>query len=217
MASFYWCETCRRVYPAGRIESGRCPNDHDDLISVGRFGGMIKGFIAAGGLEERSEAQTRHRQLIHALWSRDERDQQFYQLLTPPTSFSRFVKRMDELHLRGVDEGWIGMILPDSPFDPEALRHARDTVQPLLAEAANGMRAVGGFTEPEQWRFDWQRSYTREEWLDQLPTLGTLTQLSADKLAEVLDGVGTAVDAIGGSFTMQYTTVAVTAVRTSAT
>ncbi|HXT43787.1 MAG TPA: class I SAM-dependent methyltransferase [Pseudonocardiaceae bacterium] len=108
-------------------------------------------------------------------------------------------------------------ILPDSPFDPEALRHARDTVQPLLAEAANGMRAVGGFTEPEQWRFDWQRSYTREEWLDQLPTLGTLTQLSADKLAEVLDGVGTAVDAIGGSFTMQYTTVAVTAVRTSAT
>ena len=118
MASFYWCETCRRVYPAGRIESGRCPNDHDDLISVGRFGGMIKGFIAAGGLEERSEAQTRHRQLIHALWSRDERDQQFYQLLTPPTSFSRFVKRMDELHLRGVDEGWIGMILPDSPFAP---------------------------------------------------------------------------------------------------
>jgi hypothetical protein len=118
MASFYWCETCHRVYPAGRIESGRCPNGHSDLTPVGRFGGMIKGFIAAGGLEERSEAQIRHRQLIHALWSQDERDQQFYQLLTPPVSFSRFVKRMDELHLRGVDEGWMRIIMPVSPFAP---------------------------------------------------------------------------------------------------
>jgi hypothetical protein len=118
MASFYWCETCRRVYPVGRIESGRCPHGHDDLMAVGRFGGMIKGFIAAGGLEERSEAQTRHRQMIHALWSQNERDQQFYQLLTPPVSFSRFVKRMDELHLRGVDEGWIRIVMPTSPFAP---------------------------------------------------------------------------------------------------
>jgi hypothetical protein len=118
MASQYWCDTCGRVYPAGRIEAGRCPKGHDDLVPVGRFAGMIKGFIAAGGIEERSEAQTRHRQLVHALWSQNERDQQFYQLLTPPVSFSRFVKRMDELHLRGVDEGWIAIVLPRSPFAP---------------------------------------------------------------------------------------------------
>lgn len=118
MASYYWCETCRRVYPAGRIESDRCPKGHDNPMPVGRFGGMIKGFIAAGGIEERSEAQTRHRQLIHALWSQNERDQQFYQLLSPPVSFSRFVKRMDELHLRGADEGWIQIVLPTSPFAP---------------------------------------------------------------------------------------------------
>lgn len=79
---------------------------------------MIKGFIAAGGIEERSEAQTRHRQLIHALWSQNERDQQFYQLLTPPVSLGKFIKRMDELHLRGVDEGWIEIVLPRSPFAP---------------------------------------------------------------------------------------------------
>ncbi len=118
MASYYWCDTCRRVYPAGRLESGVCPNGHDDLVPVGRFGGMIKGFIAAGGIEERSEAQARHRQLIHALWSQNERDQQFYQLLTPPASFSRFVKRMDELHLRGIEEEWIRIVLPTSPFAP---------------------------------------------------------------------------------------------------
>lgn len=118
MASYYWCETCRRVYAAHVVVDGECPRGHGDIMPVGRFGGMIKGFIAAGGVEERSEAQTRHRQLIHALWSQNERDQQFFQLLTPPVSLGKFVKRMDELHLRGVDEGWIAIVLPRSPFAP---------------------------------------------------------------------------------------------------
>jgi hypothetical protein len=38
-----------------------------------------------------------------------------------------------------------------------------------------------------------------------------------DKLTEVLEGVGAAIDAMGGSFTMPYATVAVTAARTSKT
>lgn len=158
MASQYWCATCRHVYPASRIASGRCPNGHDDLVPVGRFGGMIKGFIAAGGLEERSEAQTRHRQLIHALWSQNERDQQFYQLLAPPVSFPRFVKRMDDLHLRGVDEGWIRIVLPDSPFasassygieysDPARFVHALyalyDMPVPNTAPFSDGLAAIG--------------------------------------------------------------------------
>ncbi len=49
-----------------------------------------------------------------------------------------------------------------------------------------------------------------------MPTHGALTQLPPDKLAEVLEGVGAAIDAMGGSFTMHYATVAVTAARTSA-
>src|SRR5664280_2520885 len=60
---------------------------------------------------------------------------------------------------------------------------------------------------------------TRDQWLDQLPTIGALTQFPPDKLAEVLDRVGDAIDAIGGGFTMTYTTLAATATvaRTSAT
>jgi len=74
---------------------------------------------------------------------------------------------------------------------------------------------LGGFTDPEQWRFDWEQSYTRDAWLDQMPTSGALTRLPPDKLAEVLEGTGAAIDAMGGSFTMHYATVAVTAARTS--
>jgi SAM-dependent methyltransferase len=103
-------------------------------------------------------------------------------------------------------------VVPDPPFNLGGHKSNLDLYQPLFAKIADGIREAGGFSEPEQWRFDWECTYTREQWLDQLPTTGALTQLPPDKLAQVLDGVGAAIDAIGGSFTMRYTTVAVTAV-----
>ena len=107
---------------------------------------------------------------------------------------------------------------PDTPFDLRSMpKRTLDGYQPLFARAADGIREVGGFGDPEQWRFDWEQSYTREEWLDQLPTQATLTWFPADRLARVLEGVGAAIDAVGGRFTMSYTTVAVTAARTHTT
>jgi SAM-dependent methyltransferase len=106
-------------------------------------------------------------------------------------------------------------VVPDSPMDVRRLTGPTlEAYQPLFATMADGIRAVGGFTEPEQWRFDWECTYTRDEWLDQLPTFGGLTQLTPDALATVLEAVGAAIDGMGGSFTMPYTTVAVTAART---
>ena len=103
------------------------------------------------------------------------------------------------------------------PSTSSHLKQALDTFQALFGKIADGIRAAGGFSEPEQWRFDWERTYTRDEWLDQLPTHGHINLLPPGKRAEVLQEVGAAIDAIGGSFTMSYTTVAVTAPRTGAT
>ncbi len=107
-------------------------------------------------------------------------------------------------------------VAPDSPMNPggQPPRSAMDLYQPLFTKIADAIREVGGFSEPEQWRFDWERTYTRAEWLDQLPTLGSLTQLAAGKAALVTESVGAAIDAMGGSFTMSYSTVVVTAART---
>ncbi|MDH2426686.1 class I SAM-dependent methyltransferase [Sphaerisporangium sp. TRM90804] len=107
-------------------------------------------------------------------------------------------------------------VAPDSPFTMPPAGRTLDGYQVLFARAADGMKQVGGFGEPEQWRFDWERYYTRDEWLDQLPTSGALTRLPPDRLAEVLEEAGAAIDARGGGFTMAYTTVAVTATRTGA-
>jgi SAM-dependent methyltransferase len=107
-------------------------------------------------------------------------------------------------------------VVPDSPLTLPPAGQVLDGYQRLYATFADRIGEVRGFNEVEQWRLDWERSYTRDEWLDQMPTSGGLTQLSPDKLGEVLNGVGAAIDALGGSFTMHYATVAVSAVRTSA-
>lgn len=107
-------------------------------------------------------------------------------------------------------------VVPDSPINLQALRHSLDAYQGLFDKIAAGIRQTGRFSEPEQWQFDWEHTYTRDEWLDQIPTHGRLNLLPPDKLAEMLEAVGTVIDAMGGSFTMPYTTVAVTAARTIA-
>ncbi|MEV4838499.1 class I SAM-dependent methyltransferase [Nonomuraea sp. NPDC049486] len=102
-------------------------------------------------------------------------------------------------------------VAPDSPLSAGSPRPAQDIYQAMFATFADGIRKTAGFGEPEQWRFDWEQYYSRDDWLDLLPTTGALTRLPPDKLAEVLEGVGAAIDAIGGSFTMAYTTMAITA------
>jgi hypothetical protein len=102
---------------------------------------------------------------------------------------------------------------PDSPFGGQPARRPLEMYQAGYAKIAHQIRETGQFDDPEQWRFDWQQSYTRDEWLALLPTTGGLTRLRPDQLAEILGAVGRAVDALGGRFTMDYTTLATTAVR----
>lgn len=104
-------------------------------------------------------------------------------------------------------------VATDSPFSSQPGRRGVDAYQAMYRTFADGFREVGQFDEPEEWRFDWDRTYTRDQWLDLLPTTGGLTRLPAAKLAEVLQRVGSAIDSLGGRFTMPYTTLAVTAVR----
>jgi SAM-dependent methyltransferase len=103
-------------------------------------------------------------------------------------------------------------VLPDAP-NLWAAGPILDAYLGMCAKAADGMRQAGSFGGSEQWRFGWDRLYTRGEWLEQVPTFGGHAQLPPARLEDLLAGIGAAVDAVGGSFTMRYTTVAVTAAR----
>ncbi|GGV04950.1 methyltransferase type 11 [Streptomyces albospinus] len=106
-------------------------------------------------------------------------------------------------------------VAPDSPFSNQPARRPLEMYQAGYAKIADKIRETEQFNDPEQWRFDWEQSYTRDQWLDLLPTTGGLTRLRPDQLAEILGAVGRAIDALGGRFTMHYTTLATTAVRAS--
>jgi SAM-dependent methyltransferase len=104
---------------------------------------------------------------------------------------------------------------PDLPVNPWAMR-VLDAYLTMSGKAADGIRQAGGFGEPEQWQFGWERRYGRDEWLDLVPTFGGSNQLPPAKLQQILAGIGAAIDSAGGSFTARYTTVAVSAPRASA-
>ena len=108
-------------------------------------------------------------------------------------------------------------VAPDSPVNLQAAGNPVEIYQAGFAKVGDAFRAAGGFGEPEQWRFDAERSYTRDAWLEQLSTTGGLTPLPADRRAEVLRHVGATIDQLGGGFTVPLTTLAVTATRSPAT
>lgn len=100
-------------------------------------------------------------------------------------------------------------------YDPWA-RPALDAYSRILGTVAAGLGRSGAFREPEQWRFDWARPYTRDEWLEQMATGGDVARMPPGALAELQAGVGDVIDAVGGSFTMPFAAVVVTAVRGAA-
>ena len=105
-------------------------------------------------------------------------------------------------------------VLPDAPLNPWA-RPALDGYTAILDHAADGLERTGAFCAPERWRFAWERDYTRDEWLDQLGTTGLTGRLAPEERTELLTRTGEAIDELGGSFSMPYVSVVLTAARHS--
>jgi len=103
-------------------------------------------------------------------------------------------------------------VVPDSPFNTQG-RRPLELYQTGYARTAESISSSGVFESVEQWRLDWSKPYTREEWLALMPTTGGLTQLPPGQQSEILHAAGAAIDALGGSFTMEYVTLVATGLR----
>jgi SAM-dependent methyltransferase len=104
-------------------------------------------------------------------------------------------------------------VLPDSPFSGFWSRPAVEAYRAGCARVAEVIRQAGTFGQPEEWVSYWERPYTRDEWLNLVPTTGGFTRHPEAIQRQLLDGLGAAVDAAGGTFTMCYATIAATAAR----
>jgi SAM-dependent methyltransferase len=103
-------------------------------------------------------------------------------------------------------------VLPDHPAASRAAASPLGAYETFLDRTADSLGPA--FTNLQRPTFPWSRTYTRDEWLDQLRTSGLAKPLAdAGKLDAVLKGTGAAIDAAGGTFTLTSTAVALTATR----
>lgn len=102
-----------------------------------------------------------------------------------------------------------GRIAQGSPF----ARHGGDRHMRILNRTARGLTDAGAFDTPRVRRFPWEQTYTREQWLEVVPTFGGHGLLDDEQVDELMDGLGSAIDAAGGSFTMSFETLLITATR----
>src|SRR6202034_2997387 len=78
---------------------------------------------------------------------------------------------------------------PDSPMAAGFWSRPASAQYLAMCDAAgDGMRQARAFGDPQTWRFDWSRPYTRAEWLDQVPTFGGHGLLPPEVQAELLIG-----------------------------
>jgi SAM-dependent methyltransferase len=127
--------------------------------------------------------------------------------------------------------GHIGLIWNEGVHDPEVAsaldavyeRHTGklDDYSILLGHGAAerietstaALGASGHFGAPCVTAYPWERAYTRDEWLDQLPTHSDHRTLPPERLAALLAAVGDAIDEAGGRIAVHYTAWLVSAVH----
>lgn len=102
-------------------------------------------------------------------------------------------------------------IAPESIAGRGSKSRAVDLYSSLAAQAVGGMDRAHRLGEPEAWRYEWRRTYTRDQWLDLVPTTYDHPTFAPDQLDELLAGMRRAIDDAGGEFTMRYTTLVATA------
>src|SRR6202167_1247651 len=76
-------------------------------------------------------------------------------------------------------------VLPDSPLFQRPV-HGAEAYCGQSDKAAGEIRDTSAFGDPEHWEFEWDRPYTRDEWLEQGPTSGFAARLPPDTMPQIL-------------------------------
>ena len=84
---------------------------------------------------------------------------------------------------------------------------------PAEESELRAVRNSGCFDPVEIVEFHWERRYTRDEWLDQLPTHSDHRVLPERQRGALLKAVGEAIDGFGGSVLVHYRTKLISGIR----
>jgi len=116
--TYLWCSRCRRSYSHDDAIDGACPVCAGPTREMGRVAAIARG-IMANELSI-SPLESKHRQLIRLIWTRNGMGEQYYRVLATDMPYNRFEAQVTRLLERGAEEGWVRFIFPPSPSGDES-------------------------------------------------------------------------------------------------
>jgi hypothetical protein len=88
------------------------------MREIGRFAAIARGFMA--NELTASPLETKHRQMIRLIWTRNGMGERYYKVLAPDMPYDRFEARVTGLLARGAEEGWVRFVFPPAPIPDES-------------------------------------------------------------------------------------------------
>lgn len=116
--SYLWCTACRRSYSHGDAPGGICPVCAGPTREMSRLAAIARGLMA--NELTASPLESKHRQLLRLIWTRNGMGEQYYRVLAPDMPYNRFEAKVSALLEAGAQEGWVRFIFPASPTADEA-------------------------------------------------------------------------------------------------
>ena len=116
--TYLWCSKCRRSFRHEDAGSGECPVCQATLQAIGKWSAIARGIMSqelAG-----PEIQTKHRQIVRMIWTRNGMGEQYYRVIEPGIPYPRFEAEVTDLLCRGAVDGWVRFVLPVAPSADES-------------------------------------------------------------------------------------------------
>jgi hypothetical protein len=114
------CADCGHRLWAQPDQRKPCPDCGGELRRMGPFEAFVDRWFAPPDMHA-SDMHRRHMQLVELLWTADDRGREWYEIVSPKrVSYSSFVKRVNPLICRGLEEGWIVTRIPKAPVPSDA-------------------------------------------------------------------------------------------------
>ncbi len=120
MATVVWCKNCKRSFDLEDAQEGHCPICQGKMREMGRLRAAVRGILAQEFTA--SDIQTKHRQLIKLIWTQNRMGERYFQAIQPSVSYSQFERQVTELICRGVEEGWLRIVIPPAPMSDDNYR-----------------------------------------------------------------------------------------------
>jgi len=135
--SYLWCDTCRRSFDHTDATQGVCPVCGGEVRAISKINAILRGLMA--NELSPSPLVTKHRQMVKIIWSRNGMGEQYYRVLAPEMSYTKFESEMTKLLCAGADEGWVRFNIPAAPKDDESAYSMTIVNEDRFLEAIQGL------------------------------------------------------------------------------